>query len=70
MDSSNMILGKLQSPHLGKGIIDRNRLISKMGDFKEKKLICVVAPAGYGKTVFTKQFVDSVDIPFVWYQLD
>lgn len=65
-----MIMGKLQIPYLGQGIVERIRLLTKMKSFNKKKLTCVVAPAGYGKTVFVKQFVDSTALPFVWYQLD
>ena len=68
--SDKMVLAKLYLPYLGKGIIDRNRLLSKMENFQDRKATLVVAPAGYGKTVFTKQFVDSAEVPFVWYQLD
>jgi len=63
-------MAKLRLPRLGKGIINRNRLLLKMRSFKERKATFVVAPAGYGKTVYINQFVDSVEVPFVWYQLD
>ncbi|MEL7563541.1 MAG: hypothetical protein AAGU27_01470 [Dehalobacterium sp.] len=68
--NNNLIMAKLKLPYLGRGIIKRNRLMAKMEDFKKKKLTYVIAPAGYGKTVFIKQFIDSMELPFVWYQLD
>lgn len=63
-------MAKLRLPYLGKEIIDRSRLLLKMANFRERKATIVVAPAGYGKTVFIKQFVDRMEVPFVWYQLD
>lgn len=70
MNSNNILMAKLRLPRLGKGIIDRNRLLLKMESFKETKATFVVAPAGYGKTVFINQFVNEVKVPVVWYQLD
>ncbi|MEG6522254.1 hypothetical protein, partial [Desulfotomaculum sp. 1211_IL3151] len=68
--NNHLIMAKLRLPYLGRGIIDRHRLLLKMANFKERKATFVVAPAGYGKTVFIKQFMDCVKVPFVWYQLD
>jgi LuxR family maltose regulon positive regulatory protein len=68
--NKNMIMSKLHLPNPGKEIIYRDRLLSKVNDLKERKVTYVIAPAGYGKTVFTKQLVDSINMPFVWYQID
>lgn len=70
LNNNNIIWAKLQSPHLGNGIIERSRLLSELRTYKERKVTCVIAPAGYGKTVFIKQFVSSIKVPVVWYQLD
>jgi LuxR family maltose regulon positive regulatory protein len=65
-----MILSKLQLPNPGKEIVNRDRLLSKVKDFKERKVTYVIAPAGYGKTVFIRQFIDSAKTTFLWYQID
>lgn len=67
---NKLILSKLQPPALGKEIIYRDRLISRFCSFAKTKITYVTAPAGYGKTVFVKQLVDSAEIPYVWYHLD
>ena len=64
------MISKLEMPRIAKGMIDRNRLLAKMNRYKDKKLTCITAPAGYGKTVFVRQFVESTALQCVWYQLD
>lgn len=70
MNNNNIITAKLRLPRLGQEIINRNRILLKMESYKERKATFVVAPAGYGKTVFINQFVNGTEVPFVWYQLD
>jgi tetratricopeptide (TPR) repeat protein len=67
---TDIITAKLQMPHLANWMVDRDRLLQKMDSFREKPVTCVVAPAGYGKTVFIRQFAGSTGLPCVWYQLD
>ena len=66
----NIIMSKLQLPNFGQEIICRERLLSEVRNFKDRNITYVVAPAGYGKTVFVRQFIESLKTPFVWYQID
>ena len=53
-----------------KGIIERPRLLQKMGDIQTRKATFLIAPAGYGKTVAMAQFIAVMEQPVVWYQID
>lgn len=66
----NIIPAKLEIPLLNVPIVDRDRLLEKVKRLKDKKVLCVTAAAGYGKTVFARQLVSRSDMPFLWYQLD
>lgn len=61
---------KLQFPRSGKKMIPRSRLLDQTCHFSDKKITCVVAPAGYGKTTFAMQFAKRASIPCMWYHLD
>ncbi len=65
-----ILLGKLLPPRVGKGIIDRPRLINLLKGFEERKLTLLQAPAGYGKTVLMLQVANESKRALVWYQLD
>lgn len=67
---NDVMLEKLQIPRFGERIIQRNRLLQKMLSYHEKTATCIVAPAGYGKTVLAQQFVRNTGLPCLWYQLD
>lgn len=67
---NDVMLEKLQIPQFGEQIIQRNRLLQKMLSYREKAATCIVAPAGYGKTVLAQQFVRNTGLPCLWYQLD
>jgi LuxR family maltose regulon positive regulatory protein len=53
-----------------KGIIERPRLLQKMGDIQAHKATFLIAPAGYGKTVAMAQLTAAIGQPVVWYQID
>jgi len=66
-----LIYAKIRLPYSSAALVERPYLIQRLADsYREKKLILVTAPAGYGKTSLVYQFVKSQKIPVVWYQLD
>jgi LuxR family transcriptional regulator, maltose regulon positive regulatory protein len=48
----------------------RPRLLSRLNDFLEHKLILLSAPAGFGKTTLLSTWVQEVDLPASWLSLD
>ena len=67
---TNIIQAKLEMPLLNVPIVERNRLLEKVKSLNDKKVLCITAAAGYGKTVFARQLVSQSGLPFLWYQLD
>ncbi len=61
---------KLQMPVLKGKILYRARILSRMLEHRDRKLIAVCADAGYGKTTLLVQFCNELKAPFVYYTLD
>lgn len=61
---------KLQPPQLKGKILRRERLIKRLKDNLEKKLILVCADAGYGKTTLLTTFIKQVKKPYAWLTLN
>jgi ATP/maltotriose-dependent transcriptional regulator MalT/DNA-binding SARP family transcriptional activator len=57
-------------PRLRTEILPRPRLLNLFSEFLERKLILVVAPAGYGKTSLIVNFAHQQDMPVCWYAVD
>ena len=66
----DIIQAKLEIPYLNVPVVERDRLFEKVKSLNSKKVLCITAAAGYGKTVFTRQLVSRSGLPFLWYQLD
>ena len=49
--------------------VERTALLKRLQDHRDTKLITVVAPAGYGKTVSLAQFSRLIQSPVVWLSL-
>src|SRR5215211_2805706 len=61
---------KLLPPRLGRRVLARPRLSSRMKSFLDQPATIVCANAGCGKTTLVTDFVRSSSLPFVWYQID
>lgn len=58
------------SSDLGSNLIKRQRLIERLRSNLELSASFICAGPGWGKTTLTAQFLDAVDTPAVWYDLD
>ncbi|WP_133648726.1 LuxR C-terminal-related transcriptional regulator [Paraburkholderia flava] len=68
-----LIDSKLSPPQLGERLLARFRLSSMLHASLTKRLVCIAAPAGYGKTTALAQFVaqlDGLGIRSAWLSLD
>jgi LuxR family maltose regulon positive regulatory protein len=61
---------KLTPPVLKENVIVRTRLVSLLKKNLDKKLISVIADAGYGKTTLLTQFIQNHNGAVVFYNLD
>ena len=61
---------KLQRPHVSPNVIKRDRLIERLRSNLDLSASLVCAGPGWGKTTLAAEFIDAVDLPSVWYDLD
>ena len=61
---------KLIPPSLRPGIVARVALLDRLTGAKASPVICVFAPAGYGKTTLLAQLVAREQRPVVWVSVD
>jgi LuxR family maltose regulon positive regulatory protein len=61
---------KLFIPPLRAGAVRRPRLIDRMNQGLNGKLILISAPPGFGKTTLVSEWVASVERPVAWLSLD
>ena len=61
---------RLFKPKVSKGYIIRPRLFESMIANRHKSICKVVAPAGYGKSVFISQWLDEIESPHCWITLE
>lgn len=60
---------RILAPRRRNDLLSRQRLLDLMFDLLDKKLVLVVAPAGYGKTSLLVDFAEKIEFPVCWYSI-
>ncbi|MCX6045269.1 MAG: tetratricopeptide repeat protein [Chloroflexi bacterium] len=61
---------KVIPPRRRTDLLSRPRMLDTLNELIEYKLLFIVAPAGYGKTVLLVDFAHTADLPVCWYAID
>ena len=65
-----MLVTKVLLPQRRKDILTRPRLLRRLYDLIDRKVILMSAPAGYGKSTLLVDFAHDLEHPVCWYSLD
>lgn len=63
-------LGKIQRPALPAETLPRERLLNWLGSKSEKRVVYVIAEAGFGKTTLVADYLRRSRLRTFWYRLD
>ena len=69
MRSKGTSLSKITQPSLGE-VFPRKRLFRLIDNSRKRPLIWIASPAGSGKTALMTSYLDSRQLPCLWYQMD
>ncbi len=65
-----LLLTKLQPPPVPADVVPRRALLERLDEGLQRRLILLVAPAGYGKTTLLGQWLQQSELPIAWVALD
>jgi LuxR family transcriptional regulator, maltose regulon positive regulatory protein len=65
-----VVATKLEVPHVREGVVARPRLIGRLEAVRDRPVVAVVAPAGYGKSTLLAQIAAGASAPVAWYTAD
>ncbi|MCA9931205.1 MAG: AAA family ATPase, partial [Anaerolineales bacterium] len=67
---TTLLHSKLTIPPLRTAAVERRRLVARLNEGVGGKCTLIAAPAGYGKTTLTTQWLAQLDTPVCWVALD
>jgi ATP/maltotriose-dependent transcriptional regulator MalT/DNA-binding SARP family transcriptional activator len=70
MMNTSTLITKVLLPQRRGDVLTRQRLLDRLYDMVDRKLVLVSAPAGYGKTTLLVDFAHDLEHPVCWYALD
>ena len=64
------LIAKVLLPRRRVDVLTRQRLLDRLYDMVDRKVVLLSAPAGYGKTTLLVDFAHDLEHPVCWYALD
>ena len=61
---------RLKAPQFRRKVVERDRLLARLGDGREHRVVRIWAPAGFGKTILATQLIRSDPRPSAWIALE
>jgi LuxR family maltose regulon positive regulatory protein len=61
---------KFLPPVLENTLTERERIVTLLNDYANKKLVFIQAPSGYGKSIAAAQFIKAENLNYIWLNLD
>ena len=68
--AASLVSTKLYPPRLRTDLVVRSQLLDRLNSDFDRRLTVVCAPAGYGKSTVTAQWLSRSGIPYAWINLD
>jgi LuxR family transcriptional regulator, maltose regulon positive regulatory protein len=68
--SFELVESKFHPPSARPGIVPRTVLVERLLASQAAPFVCVVAPAGYGKTTLLAQWAERTGRPVAWVSVD
>ncbi len=68
--TESIIRTKLHRPPVSPNFISRPHLLESLGNYRQRPLTLVSAPAGYGKSTLVSSWLEAADCPGGWVSLD
>ena len=69
-EQSSVLMTKLFPPKKQHDLLERPRLKSWIAQARDKRLVAVTAPAGYGKSTFLTLMIEEINRPTAWVSLE
>jgi ATP/maltotriose-dependent transcriptional regulator MalT/DNA-binding SARP family transcriptional activator len=66
----DLVYSKILVPYRRKDILRRQRLVDKLHQNIDRKLIFISAPLGFGKTTLLIDFANDIDAHVCWYKIE